>query len=122
MTEAVQIELIRSGTPILMTAVTAFLAFMVKRAGERSKRAEEASHQNASAIMETKKSIDGLEKNTNSITAAIVKLTGEKEHARGVEEEKLRGEKQAQAIRDAQAQADSRGHIPPAVKRQEDDQ
>ncbi len=51
-------------------------------------------HQNAAHIKETKDAVITLEENTNSIKDALIKATGEAEHARGYKQgaEDARGE------------------------------
>jgi hypothetical protein len=80
MTDAVQIALIVGGTSAIPAMFTAFLAFANSAAIRRSERhLNTMKADNAAA----KVALETLEKNTNSIKDALVKVTGEAEHAKG---------------------------------------
>jgi hypothetical protein len=68
---------------IIVAAGSAVNAIIGLMNNSLARRADERSERNAKHIEETKLAISTLEKNTNSIKDALVKVTGEKEFAAG---------------------------------------
>jgi hypothetical protein len=95
MTDVVTIALITGMVTVLPSTLTAIFGFMNSAAIRRMERHSLA----------TKNAIVTLEQNTNSIKDALVKVTGEAEHAKG----KLEGAAAAEKS------------LPPIVRRQENE-
>jgi len=78
MTDAVEIAAIVAASTGIPTIVLGLLTFITAR------RADRRAERNEEHLRETKENIVMLEKNTNSIKDALVKVTGEAEFAKGL--------------------------------------
>jgi prefoldin subunit 5 len=105
MTDAVEIALIVGVTGVIPAVITAILSFANSVAIRRAERHIAASKADISAARQT---IEVLEKNTNSIKDALVKVTGESEFAKG----KLEGATESKM---------SSAGMPSVVQRQENE-